>query len=410
MQQFMYLKKVAYIQRFTYPDDSASALQTIRMAAALASITGDTTLFVHDTCAPESKIKQHYGIEASPLRIHSMRSHSWPKVLYRNTMARFLTFNSLVALSLLARSVWKCKRCIKIIFVRSRLEILYWGRLKPYLWWLRDWIFVCEIHGLDLPLINGHYDFTSSRAKSYVKAFRNYDFLFTPMDGLAGAIREMIRGEVKPEVIPHGSGVERLAASPVIKLRPKNVLVGYIGTIDLLRGLDCVLSALSFLPDRFQLRIVGRINKGDMENKPAWLSELLDDPNIASKVDLCPPVPYKDVAANIDACDIVIQPAGKNIHAARYAAPLKLYDYMARGKPIVAAGVASHLEILKDKENAMIYKPGDPQDLAMCIMDLVKHPHQAKRIARNAWEQSVDYTYDARTRRILSLVESVTHA
>jgi len=114
------------------------------------------------------------------------------------------------------------------------------------------------------------------------------------------------------------------------------------------------------------------------------------------------------VAAQIDACDIVLQPAGLNTHASRYAAPLKLFDYMARGKPIVAAGVPCHRELLQDGINARIYRPGDPEDLAACIMSLVEHPQQAEAIARTAWEQSADYTYDARARQILDMIEQLS--
>lgn len=400
--------KVAYISRIIYPDSAASALQMIRMAAAFAVRTGDTHFFVHDLNESEKQIREQYNIVKAPLKIWRLHLKRWPSLLVKNAKLRSLCFNSIIAGILILHPGWRnTPGKNRVLFVRSRLEILYWGKLRTYLRGLSRWIFVCEIHGLDIPLINGQYDLTSSRAKTLANAFRNFDFVFTPMDGLAKAINEMTNGDVVPEVLPHGTGLKRLAASPIIKLQPTKIQIGYVGTVDLLRGIDCVLSALRFLPDGIQLRIIGRISKGDLENKPAWLTELLDDPKIAGKVELFPPVPYKDVAAAIDACDIVIQPAGENIHASRYAAPLKLFEYMARGKPIIAAGVVSHLKILKDKINARIYKPGDPKDLAKCIMELVEQPQQAQLMAKTVWEQSAKYTYDVRVKRILTLAEQV---
>ena len=41
---------------------------------------------------------------------------------------------------------------------------------------------------------------------------------------------------------------------------------------------------------------------------------------------------------------------------------------------------------------ARIYRPGDPEDLAACIMSLVEQPRQAEAIARVAWEQ---FQYDS---------------
>jgi len=400
--------KAAYIAPVIYPNPTAHALQTIQMAAAYAKQTTDAYLFVHDLTESENKIKEQYNVLESPFHILRLYTKQWSSRVFQKAKLRSICYNSAVAVILLLHPKWwRTSGEKRVIIVRSRLEILYWGLLRSYLWWLRDWILICEIHSLDLPLTNGVYDFTSSRAKKFIRALRNYNFVFSPMKGLAKAIHNMTGGEVEPVVLHHGTGLMRHATSPVVKLKPKAVLLGYIGTVDLLRGIDCILKALLFLPEWIQLRIIGRINKGDIQSKPAWLSELLNDADIVSKVELCSPVPYKDVATEIDACDIVIQPAGLNLHASRYASPLKLFDYMARGKPIVAAGVASHLEFLKDKVNARIYKPGDPQDLARCVKELIENPQQAQRLAQKAWEQSANYTYDARVRRIFALVERV---
>ena len=400
--------KVAYISRNIYPDSVASALQTIQMAAAFSVQTGDTHFFVHDLNESEKQIREQYNIVEAPLQIWRLYLKRWPSLLVKNAKLRSFCFNSIIAGILFLHPGWRNTPGKKrILFVRSRLEILYWGKLRTYLRSLSNWIFVCELHGLDMPLINEHYDYTSSRAKTLADAFRNFDFVFTPMDRLTEAIREMTLGEVRPKVLPHGTGLKRLPAPPIIRLQPKNVLIGYIGTVDLLRGIECILSAMRFLPEWIHLRIIGRIHKGDIQNKPGWLTDLLDDPDIASQVELLSPVPYKNVTKEIDACDIVIQPAGKNIHASRFAAPLKLFDYMVRGKPIVAAGGSSHLEMLKDKVNARIYKPGDPQDLARCVMELIEHPHQTQAIANYAWEQSANYTYNVRARQVLALIEKL---
>ena len=184
-------------------------------------------------------------------------------------------------------------------------------------------------------------------------------------------------------------------------------MLGYIGTVDRKRGVDQLIAALRYLPEWVNMRVVGRIKANGDAICPPWLSELLDDPAIAKKIAFYPPVPYAEVAALIDDCDIVLQPAGLSVQTSRHAAPLKLFDYMARGKPIVAARVPSHMELLQDRGNARLYVPDDPEDLAECIMSLVEHPRQAASIARKAWENSADNTYDARAARILELADEV---
>jgi len=404
--------QIAYISRLIYPDRSANALQTIQMAAAFGRQTGDAYLFVHDLADSEGQIRQQYAVDGSPLRIWSLHAQRWPSFVYGNGKARFLAYNSAVAAILGLHPVWRrASGQRKVLFVRSRLESLYWGLMRPYLWWLRDWVFVYEAHDLEVPLRDGEpvaYDYGSSRTMRTARALQNYDLVLAVTKELAEDIQIFTQGGVEPRVVPLCTGLQRLQRPPVVRFSPDRVVLGYIGTADRMRGVDHVLEALRFLPDRIHLRVVGRVRySSDSGDTTAWLSELLSDPDIASRAELDPPVPYAEVAAQIDACDIVLQPAGLNTHTSRYAAPLKLFDYMARGKPIVAAGVPCHLELLQDGVNARIYRPGDPEDLAACIMSLIEHPQQAEAMARRAWEQSANYTYEVRARRVLELVDEV---
>jgi glycosyltransferase involved in cell wall biosynthesis len=158
---------------------------------------------------------------------------------------------------------------------------------------------------------------------------------------------------------------------------------------------------MKLLPARFRLRLVGRV-----EQDAGWLDDLLGDPDINAKVDLIGRLPVERVVSEIDRCDILLQPASSQIVAFRYASPLKSYDYMVRGKPIIAADVPSHREILEDGVNARFYRHDDAGHLAACIRSLAEQQRQAESLAKAAWEQAVDYNYDARARRILALIDS----
>jgi len=169
-----------------------------------------------------------------------------------------------------------------------------------------------------------------------------------------------------------------------------------------------LLKAMHLLPDRFCLRLVGRIAQdSDLPQIPTWLSELVNDPAIAGRVQLVPPVPVDQVAGEIDRCDILCQPASSHILTQRYASPLKTFDYMVRGKPILAADVPCHRELLQDGVNAVLYPYAEAEQLAARIISLAEQPRLAAAIAQKAWEQSIDNTYDSRARRILELAGEV---
>jgi glycosyltransferase involved in cell wall biosynthesis len=394
--------KVAYIQRFIYPDSTAAGLQTIQMAAAFSRVCGDGHLLVHDLSEQSETIKTHYGLENSPLHLWSMHMRRNP--LYRNAMTRFLSFNSALAAIFATHPKWRGSQR-KVLFTRSRLEAIYWGLMRRYWWWMRDWVLVFEAHDLEVPMQNGSYDRQTPKSKRTLRALKNYDVVLAITKGLAEDIADFSEGAVKPELVALSTGLPRLERAPEVKIAAAQVTLGYIGTVDQMRGVDHVLLALKHLPEGIKLRIVGKV-PGSPDQRPAWLAELLNDSQIAPKVEIRAPVPYAQVAAEIDACDIMIQPAGLNTHAARYAAPLKLFDYMARGKAILTAGVPGHLELLTDEVETAIYEPGKPESLAARVVTLLEQPALAQQIATKAWERSAEFTYDARAQKILALVDA----
>ncbi len=385
---------VAYISRLTYPDPSANSLQTILQAAALAALRENTWLFVHDLNASEREIRRGYGIEGSPLGIWRLHTRRWPGVVYGHGMLRFLTYNTaclaLLSLHPLFRGTNGGRR---VLFVRSRLEILYWGLVRPYLRWMRDWRLVCEVH--DLPEEPG-------RARRLARALRNYDLVICVNQALREDLARRVQGGVQVQVVPLCSGLERLPTPPEAVLPEDRVVIGYFGTIDLAHGIDTAIQALDCLPEgeqgRFVLRLTGRVREDARE----WVERGVR----SGRVELCDPVPYAQVAAEIDRCHLALVPAGRSLHATRYRSPLKVFDAMLRGKPILAADAPCHRELLHDGRDAVLYRSEEPQDLAHKILHLHSDPRLVARIARNAWEASQAYTYPARARTLLRLMEA----
>ena len=389
--------KIAYVSRVLYPDPQANALQTIQMASAFANRNCDAHLFVHDMAETEDQIRLNYAVNHSPLRIWSLHAGHWPSFIYDRSETRFLAYNSAVGAILGFHPEWLfASEQRKVLFVRSRLEFFYWGLLKSYLWWLRDWILAYEAHDLQLDTSGD----TEKRRTRTQKAFASYDLVIAVTHSLAEDIQELTSGAVRCEVVPLCTGLERLPNCVAIQFSSDRVLLGYIGTVDINHGVGDLFEALKMLPDRFRLRLVGRVRRDIRAQLEQWMM----DPAISGRAEILPRVHYSELAEQIDACDILLSPAGDTLHSRRYRSPLKLFDYMARGKPIIAAGVPSNKELLQDGRNSRLYLPGDPEDLATCIMSLVERPWQAEAISRRAWEESTSYTYDARASRILELV------
>jgi glycosyltransferase involved in cell wall biosynthesis len=92
---------------------------------------------------------------------------------------------------------------------------------------------------------------------------------------------------------------------------------------------------------------------------------------------------------------------------ARYfTSPLKLFDYMAAGVPIVASDLPSLREVLRDGENALLVPPEDPAAVAKAIDRILGDPALARRLAARAREDASAYTWDERAAQLLEFLGS----
>lgn len=396
---------IAFISRVIYPDPAANSVQTIQMAAALSQYVENTGLFVHDLSAPEEEIRRVYGVGQSSLKFWPLRALRWPAPIYNHAVLRFLIYNSGAAAILSLHPAWRGRRGqYKVVFVRSRLEILYWGLIRPYLPWMQNRLFVAEIHDLPGGANQSEQDpdrsegtASAGRARRMLQALRRYDLIITVNQALADDLYWQSNGQIRAVAVPLCSGLMRLPDPPKVSLPNHRVVLGYFGTVDLAHGIDVVIRALDYLPAHFTLRLTGRIRDDAKSCVEAACR--------TGRVECVEPVPYACMEKEIDACHIAIVPAGKTVHAVRYRSPLKIFDAWMRGKAIVAADVSCHRELLCDGENAVLYRSGDPQDLANKVLALASCPQQLKTIARAGWETAVHYTYPARAQTLLRLMD-----
>ena len=87
-----------------------------------------------------------------------------------------------------------------------------------------------------------------------------------------------------------------------------------------------------------------------------------------------------------------------------YFSPLKVYEYMAAGLPVVVSHVGQLKFLIKDETNGLLVPPGDSFALATALDRLRRNPLLATRLgqaARKAMMQN--HTWDSVTERILHL-------
>lgn len=109
------------------------------------------------------------------------------------------------------------------------------------------------------------------------------------------------------------------------------------------------------------------------------------------------------------AADVLVLPntAKENI-SKYYTSPMKLFEYMASKRPIVASNIPSVAEILNDS-NAVLVQPDDPQDLAQGIEMILKDASRGVSFADRAYQEVLQHTWAQRAGRILQFLDNVVY-
>jgi glycosyltransferase involved in cell wall biosynthesis len=96
-------------------------------------------------------------------------------------------------------------------------------------------------------------------------------------------------------------------------------------------------------------------------------------------------------------------PLPRTEHFANYASPLKLFEYMASGRALVASDLPSWADVLREGENALLVPPDDSAALAGAIVRLRADAGLRARLAAAAKADAyAKYTWVGRTRMVIN--------
>ncbi|NJM71922.1 MAG: glycosyltransferase family 4 protein [Scytonema sp. RU_4_4] len=112
-------------------------------------------------------------------------------------------------------------------------------------------------------------------------------------------------------------------------------------------------------------------------------------------------VVQSELASYLYAADVLILPTSKSWHLSETTSPLKLFEYMATRRPIVASALPTINTVLRDRENALLAQPDEPLSFKQAIVQLFENPTLASVIAERAFEEVHNFTWDSRVERIL---------
>ena len=179
------------------------------------------------------------------------------------------------------------------------------------------------------------------------------------------------------------------------------VVMGFTGFIRPWHGLDRILDLIAAMRHSRRLHLVV---VGDGPAR-ASLEQQADKLGIRELVKFVGPIDRAQIPQYIAAFDIALQPS-----AVPYACPLKLVEYMAMGKAIVAPDQPNIRELIDDGRTGLLFEGDDTRALHSAVSRLAGDPQLRKRLAQGAASavQQRGLTWDANARRIETLADICT--
>jgi len=179
--------------------------------------------------------------------------------------------------------------------------------------------------------------------------------------------------------------------------RPK---VGYVGMLYEGKGAEVVVEVARRLPE-IDFELIG----GPENLVRHWRQQTRHLKN----VEFCGYIPPSEVPKRLTDFSVLLLPPGRRVAAyggggdiSRWMSPLKMFEYMASGVPILAADLPVLREVLVDGVNALIAPPDNPSIWAERVLTLLQDSKLASDLARNA-RQTLEqaYTWRARAAKVL---------
>jgi glycosyltransferase involved in cell wall biosynthesis len=145
---------------------------------------------------------------------------------------------------------------------------------------------------------------------------------------------------------------------------------------------------------------------GPMDCVPAYRRAAEEAGTPEDRLQFVDRVPSSEVPYWIRAADVAVMPSPVSDHSARYMSPMKVFEYMAAGAPIVATDLPAVRDVLEHDVNAWLVPPGDVDALARGIGDVLLDPDRARRLATQARCDVEPYDWTTRARRLLAFASA----
>lgn len=177
-------------------------------------------------------------------------------------------------------------------------------------------------------------------------------------------------------------------------------VVGFSGSLKIWHGLDTLLPAFRNLRERLPHAHLLVVGEGP---RKAWVEGYAEAAGLMDGVTLTGWVPHHDLPGLIARMNVATAPYPAA--PGHYFSPLKLYEYLAVGRPVVASRIGQTASVLDGTEAAVLVPPGDAPALTEALLRIAGDAALAARLARHAAIEGRRHDWSDNARAVVGLVQ-----
>jgi glycosyltransferase involved in cell wall biosynthesis len=208
-------------------------------------------------------------------------------------------------------------------------------------------------------------------------------------------------------VIPNGVSPSDFPPSALPSREGRTPILLYIGTLADWQGLEIIIKALPKILERqaVRLQIVGR----GRSRQRKLLAKQIRKLGVERHVTVQPAVPHHEVPALIAESDICLAPLALNDrNVTQGACPIKVLEYMASSRPLVASNMPIVRELVREDVDALLFSPNDPEDLARQVLTLLNDYDLSRRLAASASERArTKFTWHDAQKKLIKVYDKL---
>jgi len=184
---------------------------------------------------------------------------------------------------------------------------------------------------------------------------------------------------------------------------PDPVVIGFVGTMNRWQGIPVLSSVIPEVVEKTPNAVFLMVGDGEYRQQ---LEADIEKCGCGEHVYFTGRVAHKDIPGYISSMDITILPDSNE-----YGSPMKVFEYMAMKKAVIAPDVPPVQEIIEQNSTGIIIRRSNKNDLSDAIIELINNKDKRCAIADSSLEYVVkNHTWDVNASKIVETFNALSHS